>query len=74
MVVIYRSRLVWARAHGEIPRGYVIHHRNEDPMDDRLENLQMLTRAQHAAEHSSPDAMRARQALGVAARKRNGTY
>lgn len=70
----YRSRIVWAEANGPIPHGYVIHHRNENPMDDRLENLQMLTRAQHAAEHGTADVMRARQALAVAARKRNGTY
>jgi len=47
----YRSRLVWEEANGPIPPGQVIHHRNHDPLDDRLENLQMLTRAEHMDAH-----------------------
>ena len=70
----YRARVVWAAANGPIPAARLIHHRNEDPFDDRLDNLQMVTRAEHAAIHSTPERMRAAQLLGVAARKRNGTY
>lgn len=70
----YRARVVWAAANGPIPKGRLIHHRNEDPHDDRLENLQMVTRAEHAAIHATPERMRTQQLLGVAARKRNGTY
>lgn len=70
----YRSRLVWEAANGPIPAGRIIHHRNEDPLDDRLENLQMVTRSEHMRIHSTPEKMRARQVRTVAARKRNGTY
>lgn len=70
----YRSRLVWEAANGPIPPGGIIHHVNERPLDDRLENLQLVTRAEHARIHSTPEIARERQALGVAARKRNGTY
>ena len=70
----YRSRVIWAAANGPIPRGYVIHHINENPLDDRLENLQMLTNAEHMRLHATPERMRAQQVRVVAARKRNGTY
>lgn len=42
---------VWEQVHGPIPIGLVLHHQNRDPLDDRLENLQLLTRAEHLREH-----------------------
>jgi HNH endonuclease len=70
----YRSRIVWAAANGPIPPGRIIHHKNEDPMDDDLGNLQMVTRAEHAAIHSTPEVARERQRRAVEARKRNRSY
>lgn len=70
----YRARLVWEAANGPILPGRIIHHDNEDPMDDRLENLRMVTRAEHARIHSTPDVARERQRGAVEARKRNGSY
>ena len=70
----YRARVVWAKKHGPIPRGILIHHKNENPHDDRIANLQAVTRAEHAAIHADPEKMRAAQLLGVAARKRNHSY
>ena len=49
-----RARVVYESAYGAVPRGMVIHHINGDSLDDRLENLQALTRAQHAAVHATP--------------------
>ena len=69
-----RAHVVWERAHGPVPRGRLLHHRNEDRGDDRLANLQLVTRAEHARVHADPERMRAAQLLGVAARKRKGTY
>jgi hypothetical protein len=46
-----RAVAVWETTHGPKPRGSVIHHKNHDPLDDRIENLQCLTRAEHAKEH-----------------------
>lgn len=37
----------------------LVHHRNEDPTDDRLENLELTTRADHARMHM-PALLRAR--------------
>jgi hypothetical protein len=70
----YRARLVWEAVNGPIPRGRIVHHVNEDPSDDRLENLQMVTRAEHARIHSTPEVARARQRRAVVARKLNGSY
>lgn len=70
----YRSRLVWVAANGPIPPGGIVHHRNENPLDDRIENLQLVTRAEHARIHSTPEIARERQAKAVKARKRNGPY
>jgi len=31
----------------------VVHHKNEDRMDNRLENLELMTRSQHIAHHNT---------------------
>lgn len=49
-----RARVVYEQANGAPPRGHVVHHINGDSLDDRPENLQALSRAEHAAVHSSP--------------------
>jgi len=44
-------RVEWEKINGPIPVGYVIHHINEDYRDDRLENLCLMTRAEHTRHH-----------------------
>lgn len=39
-----KARLVWERHHGEIPRNHIIIHKNGDSLDDRIENLELLSR------------------------------
>jgi len=46
-----RAVVVWELANGPVPAGHVIHHRNRDTLDDRVENLDAMTRAEHLAEH-----------------------
>ena len=44
--------LVWVSAgNPRPPKGYVIHHRNEDKTDNRIENLEVMESSIHMAKH-----------------------
>ena len=44
-------RVVWAYYNGEIPNGYEVHHRDDNPANNTIENLQCLTKAEHNRIH-----------------------
>ena len=48
---VQRYRHVWECANGPIPAGMLVHHKNRDPLDDRIENLCIMTNAEHLEEH-----------------------
>jgi len=49
---IPRHRIIAARGFGIVlGRGRVVHHRNMDEMDNRLENLEVLTHSEHKRVH-----------------------
>ncbi len=41
-----RSRLIYAKAYGEIPKGYCIYHLDGNVDNDALENLEAISRAE----------------------------
>ena len=45
-------RKIWEEFYGQkIPKGYVIHHINEDVTDNRISNLQLMTHEEHLSHH-----------------------
>jgi hypothetical protein len=58
----YEHHLIWAAAGRAMPeKAELIHHKNEDKTDNRLDNLELKTRVEHAILHSQE---RGRDALG----------
>lgn len=50
----YEHHLVWWRANGSLPGpGMIVHHKNGKHRDNRLENLELLTPAQHTGRHNA---------------------
>lgn len=50
---IQRSRVVWWLAHDKQlpPDGFIVHHDNEDTLDDRPENLKAISVPEHVKLH-----------------------
>lgn len=46
-----RAKINWEKENGPIPAGRVIHHKDRDVLNDAIENLAALTRAEHINEH-----------------------
>jgi hypothetical protein len=50
-VWIMKSRFVWISNNGEIPKGLLIHHNDEDSLNDDISNLALMTRKAHFEIH-----------------------
>lgn len=48
---IDEHRLIWEKAYGEIPEGYIIHHIDGNKSNNDLSNLQMMSREEHSRLH-----------------------
>jgi HNH endonuclease len=47
----YEHRMVAYDAWGDVVLGMQVHHKNHDRLDNRLENLELMTQADHMAAH-----------------------
>lgn len=48
----YEHRLIWEKYYGEIPKGFHIHHKNGNKLDNRIENLELISNSEHQKIHS----------------------
>jgi len=44
--------VVWEKNHGEKPKGYQIHHKDFNKLNNKIENLQILTKGEHRRLHN----------------------
>src|SRR3990167_2946854 len=42
---------IWKDAHGDIPKGFVVHHIDHNPLNNELSNLKALPRSSHQSQH-----------------------
>lgn len=49
---ILEHRIVWEAEHGPIPPGMVIHHRDGNKLNNTIDNLEMMTNAEHMRHHA----------------------
>ena len=50
---VSQNRFVWEQIRGPIPEGFHVHHKNEDPTDDRFSNLELREGVEHISDHST---------------------
>lgn len=48
---VHLHRYVWMKYNGPIPKGYVIHHRDENHWNYDISNLECLSRKEHYLRH-----------------------
>lgn len=44
-------RMIWEEAYGPMPEGFILHHEDENRLNNDLKNLQLMTRAEHNTHH-----------------------
>ena len=49
---VLEHRLVWEQHYGPVPEGMHVHHINRDNQDNRIENLRLVTPAEHRHLHA----------------------
>ncbi len=45
------AEYIWIKNFGDIPKGFFVHHKDENTLNDEPENLQLVTRAEHINIH-----------------------
>ena len=47
----YEHHYIWEKTNGPIPKGYSIHHIDGNKLNNKIENLEMLTHSEHHKKH-----------------------
>ena len=48
-----KHRVMWEQVNGTIPRGYNVQFKNHNPLDCRIENLYLISKAEQMAKENS---------------------
>lgn len=48
-----KHRIIWEQHNGEIPKGYNVQFKNHNPLDCRIENLYLISRAEQMGKENS---------------------
>lgn len=48
-----KHRIIWEQVNGTIPRGYNVQFKNHNPLDCRIENLYLISKAEQMAKENS---------------------
>jgi len=68
--ILYSRVLMWNEMGRELRPDEIVHHINEDPTDDRIENLEIVTRSHHLTIHRPKNEPRRVTAVQKSLRKR----
>ena len=44
-------RVIWEKYHGEIPKGYIIHHRDKNKQNNNIKNLELVFYKNHRGKY-----------------------
>lgn len=63
-------RAVWEHHRGQIPKGLDVHHKDEDRHNNRIGNLELMSRSKHMEHHMKSEDRRAsaREAIKIASK------
>ncbi len=68
------SRIIWILSNGEIPNGMYVDHKDGNPLNNALSNLQLLLPAQNIRALNGPYSSNTSGFLGVFRRSNNSWY
>jgi len=46
-----RAVVVWEKKRGVVPAGQIVHHKDRNTLNDKIGNLELMSRSRHMAEH-----------------------
>lgn len=50
---VHIHRIEWEKHYGAIPKGYIIHHKDENKLNCSINNLELLKRGEHVLKHQN---------------------